>query len=80
MDIGDSFSLSTVHHILTRQPVATRQGGCLWPLLYLSRQVEKKEFTLEEYYGVQLHVVDYNLECCFFCLTPCCARPLGFVR
>jgi hypothetical protein len=29
MDIGDSFSLSTVHHELTRQPNATRQGGCL---------------------------------------------------
>ena len=27
----------------------------LWPLLYLSRQVEKKEFPLEEDYGVQLH-------------------------
>ena len=38
----------------------------LWPLLYLSRQVEKKEFPLEEDYGVQLHVVDYNLECSFF--------------
>ena len=29
MDIGDSFSVSTVHHELTRQPVATRQGCCL---------------------------------------------------
>jgi len=28
--------------------------------------VEKKEFPLEEDYGVQLHVVDYNLECSFF--------------
>jgi len=38
----------------------------LRPLLYLSRQVEKKEFPSEEDYGVQLHVVDYNLECSFF--------------
>jgi hypothetical protein len=28
--------------------------------------VEKKEFPSEEDYGVQLHVVDYNLECSFF--------------
>ena len=40
----------------------------LWTLLYLSRQVEKKEFPLEEDYSAQLHVVDYNLECSFFCL------------
>ena len=26
----------------------------------------KERFTLEEDYGVQLHVVDYNLECSFF--------------
>ncbi len=38
----------------------------LWPLLYLSRQVEKEELPPEEDYGVQLHVVDYNLECSFF--------------
>ena len=38
----------------------------LWPLLYLSRQVETKELPSEEDYGVQLHVVDYNLECSFF--------------
>jgi hypothetical protein len=30
-------------------------------------RLEKKEFPLEEDYGVQLHVVDYNLECSFFC-------------
>ena len=29
MDIGDSFFLSTVHHELTCQPIATQQGGCL---------------------------------------------------
>ena len=29
MDIGDSFSVSTGHRELTRQPIATRQGGCL---------------------------------------------------
>ncbi len=38
----------------------------LWHFLNLSRQVENKEFTLEEDYGVQLDVVDYNLECSFF--------------
>jgi len=38
----------------------------LWLLLYLSRQVEKKELPSKEDYGVQLHVVDYNLECSFF--------------
>ena len=29
MDIGDPFYVSTVHHELTRQPVATWLGGCL---------------------------------------------------
>ena len=29
MDIGDPLYVSTVHHESTRQPVATRQGGCL---------------------------------------------------
>jgi hypothetical protein len=32
--------------------------------------VEKKEFPSEEDYGVQLHVVDYNLECSFFFKNP----------
>ena len=37
----------------------------LRPLLYLLRQMEKKEFPLEEDYCVRLHVVDENLECNF---------------
>ncbi len=44
----------------------TSQVLRLWPLLYLSRQVEKKELPSKEDYGVQQHVVDYNLECSFF--------------
>ena len=39
----------------------------LRPLLYMIWRVEKKDLPSEEDYGLQLHVVDYNLECSFFC-------------